>query len=65
MLLSDPLVMEIQKRIKHIQQSKELLGKEYHDHGLLLCLPNGDPIEPKLVLTWFKKWQKRSGFVLP
>lgn len=65
MFLSDPLMLEIQNRIKHIQQSKELLGKEYHDHGLLLCLPNGDPIEPKLVLKWFKKWQKRSGLCFP
>lgn len=65
MFLSDPLVQEIRKRIEHIQMQKELLGEEYHDHGLLLCLPNGDPIEPKLILEWFVKWQKESGLYFP
>lgn len=65
MYLSEPLVQEIQRRIEDIQHAKELLGEKYHDHGLLFCLPNGDPIEPKLVLTWFKKWQKRSGLNFP
>ena len=65
MYLSLPLAQEIQSRIEDIRHAKELLGEKYHDHNLLLCLPNGDPIEPKLVLTWFKKWQRSSGLNFP
>jgi integrase len=42
-----------------------LYGDAYHDYGLLICLPNGDPIEPKLLLQKFTKWQKRIGKNFP
>ncbi len=46
--------------MKQIQRNKEKLGDQYHDYGLLICLENGNPIEPKLMMTWFKKWQKQQ-----
>ena len=44
-----------------IQKRKEKLGRDYHGDRLLFCQNNGDPIEPKLLETWFLKWQKEYG----
>jgi hypothetical protein len=40
-----------------INTNKELLGKEYHDNGLLICRPDGSPIEPKSLDKAFKDRQ--------
>lgn len=58
MNLTAPLGQEIQKRLQYIQSCKRRLGNAYHDYGLLICQDNGDPIESKLLLNWFHKWQK-------
>ena len=47
---------EIQTRLKQIEEDKERLGERYFDYGLLICQPNGRPIEPALSYKRFKKW---------
>lgn len=51
-----PLMEEIRERIRQIEENKQRLGEEYHDYNLLLCQDNGDPIEPKLLDNWFKRY---------
>ncbi len=60
LLTTEPLKNEIEARLKQIQRNKEKLGDQYHDYGLLICLENGNPIEPKLMMKWFQKWQKKQ-----
>lgn len=63
--MTEPLKKEIIKRKAQIQQEKERLGDRYNDYGLLFCLENGNPIEPKLMEKWFKKWQAEYGTNYP
>ena len=55
--LTAPLLEEILGRIAEIQKNKEFLGPEYHDYGLLICQPDGKPIEPNSLCAAFRKWQ--------
>ena len=55
----------IAKRLFQIERNKAYHGDNYHDYNLLFCLPNGDPIEPKLLEKWFKKWQAATSLELP
>lgn len=59
--LTTPLMLEIQERLRQIEEHKEILGPEYHDYGLLICQCNGKPIDPKALSKAFKKWQKDNG----
>lgn len=63
--MTQPLEQEIQARLKQIQLDKARFREKYHDYGLLFCLENGDPIEPKLLLKWFMKWQKHAECPFP
>ena len=65
MNLTAPLRQEIEKRLQYIQSCKKRLGNSYHDYGLLICQDNGDPIESKLLLNWFHKWQKKQKETSP
>lgn len=56
--LTTPLLMEIKARIQEIQHNKEFFGPEYQDHGLLICNPDGTPIDPKSFDKDFKDWQR-------
>ena len=56
--MTTPLKQELLERKRQVQLQKELYGARYHDYNLVLCLDNGDPVEPKLLEKWFKKWQK-------
>jgi len=56
--LTTPLLHEIKERLEQIQRSKEFFGEEYQDHGLLICKPDGRPIDPKDFDKWFKDWQR-------
>ena len=56
--LTTPLLQEIRERFDEIQENKNFFGKEYHDNGLLICKPNGRPIDSKDLAKKFKKWQK-------
>lgn len=55
--LTTPLLKEIRARLDTIRENKELLGPEYQDHGLLICQPDGTPIDPKSLDKAFKARQ--------
>lgn len=59
--LTKTLVNEIQDRLDQIESDKHYYGESYNDYGLLLCMPNGNPIETRLLEKWFKTWQKENG----
>ena len=59
--LTTPLLKEIRERLDEIKRCKEFFGEEYQDYGLLLCQPDGRPIDPRNLNTWFKNWQRASG----
>lgn len=56
--LTTPLLHEIKERMATIKSNKEILGSEYQDYGLLICKPDGKPIDPKDLDKWFKDWQR-------
>ncbi len=58
--LNKHLKAEIEARLAQIKRDKQYYGDAYNDCGLLLCLPNGDPVERTRMQRWFKKWQARS-----
>lgn len=60
LLLTEPLKQDVKNRLMQIRRGKSQLGERYHDYGLLLCLENGDPIEPRLLMKWFSQWQKKQ-----
>jgi len=55
--LTTPLLQEIKQRLETIESNKAFFGKEYQDYDLLLCQPNGRPIDPKSLDGPFKKQQ--------
>ena len=57
--LTAPLVDEIRQRLDEIRYNKDLLGDEYQDYGLLICRPDGRPIDPNHLCKAFKKWQAK------
>ena len=59
--LTTPLLQEIKERIKEVESNKAFFGNEYKDYGLLLCQPDGRPIEPNCFVQWFKDWQTAKG----
>lgn len=63
--MTEPLKQEIIQRIEQIERDKKRLDERYNDYGLLFCLENGNPIEPKLMEKWFKAWQKEHGTHYP
>jgi integrase len=59
--LTTPLLIEIKERIAQIESNKEFFGEEYRDYGLLICQPDGRPVDPKSLDGPFKKWQNALG----
>lgn len=59
--LTTPLLLEIQERLEQIRTNKEALGAEYQDYGLLICQPNGKPIDPTALNKAFKRWQSQNN----
>ena len=55
--LTAPLLKEIQLRLEEIRENKEVLGRDYHDYGLLISQPDGRPIDPNNLCKSFRKWQ--------
>ncbi len=55
--LTTPLLLKIRDRLNQIKSNKEFFGEEYHDFGLLICQPDGKPIDPKSLNKSFKRWQ--------
>ncbi len=63
--MTPQLEEELVQLMLYNDRMKKALGDEYHDYGLVFCLDNGDPVEPKLMEKRFKKWQKRNTPHLP
>lgn len=59
--LTRPLLQEILARIKEIDKQKAFFRSEYQDYGLLLCQPDGRPLDPKSLENAFKGHQARMG----
>lgn len=57
--LTAPLIREIQERLAEIEEYKRFFGSEYHDYGLLICQPDGRPIDPKNLESAFREHQAR------
>ena len=57
--LTTPLLREIKERLEEISRNKEIFGGEYNDYGLLICHPDGRPLDPKSLCSSFKKWQDK------
>ena len=55
--LTTPLLLEIKERLDEIKAHKEFFANAYQDYGLLLCRPDGRPIDPKDLDKWFKDKQ--------
>ncbi len=62
---SEQLKVELLERKRQIERDKEYWGSEYQDFNLVLSLPDGYPVEPKLCEKWFKKWQKETNCAFP
>lgn len=63
--LPAPLVDEIRSRIMTIEKNRDYYGDAFRDSGLLFCLDNGDPQEPKQLVKRFVQWQKRNDIPNP
>ena len=59
--LTRQLAEEVLKRMEQIEKDKIYYGNMYKDYGLLLCWPNGNPMESINLGRMFKKWQQRNG----
>ena len=59
--LTRPLLREIQVRLAEIEDHKAFFQEEYHDYGLLLCQPDGRPLDPKCLEDAFKLHQIQMG----
>ena len=44
-----------------IEKDKQYYGDAYNDYGLLISLPNGDPVERTRMQRWFKNWQVKNN----
>lgn len=63
--MTPQLEEELFQLMLYNDRMKKAYGDDYNDYGLVFCLENGDPIEPKLMEKRFKKWQKRYSPHLP
>jgi len=63
--LPAPLVDEIRARIISVQRFKDFYCAGYGNSGLLFCLENGDPQEPRLLTRKFTKWQRENKISNP
>ena len=59
--MTEQLEENIRQRIAEIDKAKAFYGDKYHDYNLLICLDNGDPVEPSFLERWFKDWQAKIG----
>ena len=57
--MTGPLKEAILERIRSIEEQKAMLGPLYNDYNLLFALSNGNPIDPRLMNRWLKKWLGR------
>lgn len=57
----DLVFNSVKRRLALIQHNKAALGSEYHDNGLLCCMPNGDPLQPERLTRSFHVLLKENG----
>ena len=43
------------------EEMKEMLGNEYHDYNLVVCLPNGRPLEVQVISRSFKALIRKNN----
>ena len=55
---------DIEARLLQIEKDKQYYGDAYNDYGLLICLPNGDPVERTRMQRWFKNWQAKNDIAI-
>lgn len=55
--LTTPLCEEIAVQISWIEKNRQYMGEEYSNYELLLCRPDGFPLEPQKISKKFQKWQ--------
>lgn len=63
--MTQQLKQELIARKQLVDRRKAILGDEYHDYNLVICLEDGRPVEPKLIAKWFRKFIDRHGGVYP
>lgn len=56
-----PFAQEIKERLEYIEECKHIFGSEYQDYGLLICNPDGSPIDPKSCCKKLKAHQSAMG----
>ena len=59
--LTSPLLKEIEARLAEIREHKAFFGEEYRDYGLLICQPDGRPVDPKNLEGAFRDHLVRIG----
>lgn len=59
--LTIPLMREIAERLEEIQRCKDFFREEYQDDGLLICQPDGTPLDPCYLVRGFRKCQQEMG----
>ena len=63
--MTAPLKDELLRRKQVVERRRLILGEEYHDYNLVICLEDGRPVEPKLIAKWFKRFIDRHGGAFP
>jgi len=63
--MTAPLKEELLRRRQVVERRRLILGEEYHDYNLVICLEDGRPVEPKLIAKWFKRFIDRHGGAFP
>lgn len=52
---------ELKRHKARASQEKLLLGQAYQDHGLVFCLPDGRPLEPRNFTRHFDRMLEEAG----
>lgn len=60
-VFSDFMLLDIKQRLLDIERNKEFYGEKYQNNNLLICYPDGRPIESKKLNKLFQKEQDRQG----
>ena len=58
--LTKPLCDEIREHLAWINKNKGFWDAEYNNYGLLVCRPDGFPIDPQHLGKMFKAWQTEN-----
>ncbi|MBC7340927.1 MAG: site-specific integrase [Clostridia bacterium] len=56
--ISDSTISVLRKHRKDQARERLKHASSYNDQGLVFCQPNGDPLKPDTVSTWFYKFQR-------